>query len=249
MNEALNLVSLKRLFDRDGFISIPGFFNPSEMADINMVLEKVIREQVPGMPSKHAFYEDKNDAGSLKQLQDLHIYEPYFQRLLTGGRIEHLTQVLLEEKVIGKNLQYFNKPAQIGKPTPPHQDGYYFKLEPPTAATVWLALEDVDEENGCVRYIKGSHLRGMRPHGRSNILGFSQGISDYSEADKAAEINLPAKAGDLLVHHALTIHRADGNQSINRSRKALGFVYFATSAIEDVVAKEAYLKELEKNFL
>ncbi|MEC8389905.1 MAG: phytanoyl-CoA dioxygenase family protein [Planctomycetota bacterium] len=36
---------------------------------------------------------------------------------------------------------------------------------------------------------------------------------------------LPAQPGDLLVHDAMTIHRADANRSTNRTRRALGFIY------------------------
>ena len=48
--------------------------------------------------------------------------------------------------------------------------------EPNHALTLWLALDRVDEENGCVRDLPGSHAQGMRPHRSSGILGFSQGI-------------------------------------------------------------------------
>lgn len=77
-----------------------------------------------------------------------------------GSRFEKLASILLHDEVIGKNIQYFNKPPKIGKPTPAHQDGYYFMLEPNEAVTMWMALEPVDEENGCVRYVKGSHKKG-----------------------------------------------------------------------------------------
>ena len=89
---------------------------------------------------------------------------------------------------------------------------------------MWLALDVVDEENGCVRYVRGSHRRGMRPHGRTGVLGFSQGITDYGQPeDLADEIAFPAQPGDLLVHHALTIHRADGNRSATRHPTLFGF--------------------------
>ncbi len=143
-------------------------------------------------------------------------------------------------------MQYFNKPAKIGKATPPHQDGYYFMLEPCEAVTMWLALDDVDEENGCVRYIKGSNHKGMRPHGRTQTLGFSQGIQDYGEADLADEIAFPAKSGDLLAHHAMTIHRADANTSESRSRRALGFIYYSERAKEDKAAHAAYQEKLAR---
>ena len=75
---------------------------------------------------------------------------------------------------------------------------------------MWMALETVDEENGCVRYVKGSHKLGMREHGRTQTLGFSQGITDFgTDEDLLHEVYFPTQAGDLLVHHSLTIHRAD----------------------------------------
>jgi len=109
-----------------------------------------------------------------------------------------------------------------------------------------MALENADEENGCVRYIRGSHLKGARPHGKTQTLGFSQGITDYSEKDFASEIPFPAKPGDLLIHHAMTIHRADGNKTNSRTRKALGFIYFGESAKEDTEAKKAYQQKLRE---
>jgi phytanoyl-CoA hydroxylase len=215
---------------------------------INMQFENFIREKVPAMPSNFVFYEDENDSSTLKQLQDIQHYDPFFAGILTGSPFEEIAEVLLQEKVIGKNIEYFNKPPKIGKPTPPHQDGYYFMLKPPQAITMWMALEEADEENGCVRYIPGSHRTGMRPHGRTKTLGFSQGITDYGDDDYAKEISFPARAGDLLIHHAMTIHRADGNPSL-RSRKALGLIYFGESAKEDTEAKKAYQQKLHEERL
>jgi phytanoyl-CoA hydroxylase len=85
----------------------------------------------------------------------------------------------------------------------------------------------------------------MRPHGRTQVLGFSQGITDFGTADDLAnEVPFPAKPGDLLVHHALTIHRADGNRSADRTRQALGFIYYSDRAREDAVAHAAYQRRL-----
>lgn len=236
--------SLKESFEQDGYIFIPAFLNQAEVQQINDRLKKFIENVVPTMPANHAFFEDKTDRSTLKQLQDLHRYDTFFSEILNNSKFKEIAEILLEDEVRGKNLEYFNKPPKIGKPTPPHQDGYYFMLNPPKAVTMWMALEDVDLENGCVRYIKGSHLTGMRPHGRTETLGFSQGIIDYGNEDLANEITFPAKPGDLLVHHALTIHRADGNKSNSRTRKALGLIYFADSAKEDIEAKQAYQKKL-----
>ena len=237
--------SLKESFDRDGFICIPGFLDKQSVDAINEKLRDFIRTRLPEMPSNHIFYEDKTDPDTLKQLQDLHQYDPFFAEMLSGSEFQRIAESLLGEGVTGKTIEYFNKPPQIGKPTPPHQDNYYFMLDPPQALTMWLGLEDVDEQNGCVRYIKRSHLKGMRPHGRTQTLGFSQGIIDYGEKEnREDEIFFSTKPGDLLIHHSMTIHRADGNTSRDRTRKALGFIYFGNSAKEDVERKKEYQKIL-----
>jgi len=244
----IDLPSVKNDYDRDGYVFIREFLSKEEIDAVNRELEDFIQNEVSTMPSSYVFYEDNNDQSTLKQLQDIHRHSLYFERILRGSKFEEIATVLLEEKVIGKNLEYFNKPPRIGKPTPPHQDGYYFMLNPPKAVTMWLALEDADEENGCVRYIRGSHLTGMRTHGRTKTLGFSQGITDYGKEDFTKETAFPAKPGDLLIHHAMTIHRADGNKS-DRSRRALGFIYFGESAKEDVEAKAAYQQKLSEERL
>jgi phytanoyl-CoA hydroxylase len=96
-----------------------------------------------------------------------------------------------------------------------------------------------------VRYLPGSHLRGMRNHTRTKTLGFSQGIPDYPPAeDDHAEIACPARPGDMLVHHALTIHRADGNRSSQRSRRSLGFIYYSERARENAELHAAYQKRV-----
>ena len=197
------------------------------------------------MPPEHVFYESKSERESLKQLQKLDEHDPYFGQLISEGPFRDLAEDLLGTEVVCKNLQYFNKPPGINVPTPAHQDGFYFKLDPCEALTLWLALDSVDEENGCVRYVKGSHKCGMRPHATTETLGFSQGITDFPrQADTVTELALPADAGDLIAHDAMTIHRAEGNHSSTRNRRALGFVYYSVDAREDTAAWETYQAEL-----
>lgn len=232
-------------FERDGYLFIPGFFTAAQVHDINETLTEFIEIVVPGMPEKHVVYEEKDNPATLKQLQDLQLHSEFFNDLMETSELEKIAAVLLGEKVTGKNVEFFNKPPQIGKPTPPHQDAYYFNIKPPQAVTMWLALEEADETNGCVSYITGSQKLGMRPHGRTQTLGFSQSITDYgTPEDLAALRSFPAKAGDLLVHHSMTIHSAGANRS-SRSRKALGLIYFGASAAPDPEARAAYQQALE----
>ncbi len=254
-NPPRNIVGLKmieptqiqRSFDRDGFVSVESFLTQDEVGETVVELDRFIRDRVPGMPKEHVFYEDRADASTLKQLQQLHTYDVYFESLMIDSAAQALAETVLKEPVIPKNMQYFNKAPGVGKATPAHQDGYYFRLKPCNAVTLWLALDDVDEENGCVHYARGSHLEGLRAHGKTSTLGFSQGLVDSDQlAGSPTDIVCDARPGDLLAHHALTIHWAGENQSATRTRRALGFIYYAVSAEEDVEAKEAYQRTLQE---
>lgn len=237
---------LRQDFLRDGYILFRNFLQQDEMELVNDKIQEFIKTKVSNMPTEEVYYEDIENKDTLKQLQKLFVYDPFFFDMMFGSRFEKLASIVLADNVVGKNMQYFNKPSKIGKPTPPHQDGYYFMLTPNEAVTMWMPLEPVDEENGCVRYVKGSHRYGIRSHGRTGTLGFSQGIMDFGcPNDIANEVFFPTQPGDLLVHHSLTIHRADGNTS-ERTRKALGFIYYAEKAKEDKAAHEAYAQNLAK---
>ena len=233
----------RAIFERDGFLVLPSFYREEELLNIEDELERFITMRIPVLPQEQIFFEDKSNPSSLKQIQRLHEHESFFERMM-NDKPKKLAQELLGEPVIGKNLQYFDKPPSLGKDTPPHQDACYFMIEPCRALTMWLALDEVDEGNGCIRYVRGSHMQGLRPHAQTETLGFSQGIFDYGDDDLDNEKVVMAAPGDLLAHHALTIHRAGSNQSATRSRRALGFIFYGESAKEDAVAHASYQQRL-----
>src|SRR5262249_16143455 len=147
-----------------------------------------------------------------KQLQRLGEHDPYFHAYRRHPARVGLAEALLGEPATSQDPEWFCKPPSNKLPTPPHQDNYYFNLAPPNVLTIWLALEPVDEEYGCLRYVRGSHSRGLRPHSSSKIIGFSQGITDYGPEDEAREVPILLEPGDVVVHHGNMIHRADANR-------------------------------------
>ena len=221
-------------FKQDGYTVIRDFLGNNRLDDVKKGINDLISNRLREIPREHVFYEDITDPNSLKQIQHLDRYAPVLREPFHHGVFKELAEKLLEQRAVGRNLQYFNKPPCKSLPTPPHQDGYYFKLSPPHALTMWLALDDVNESNGCVMYLPGSHRLGLREHQKTDTLGFSQGIPMYpSTAEQAMEVAILAKPGDLLVHHAMTIHRAGHNQSKDQDRRALGFIYYGELAVED----------------
>ena len=239
----MDLQQAKEEFAARGFVAWRGFIDAAEMAQVNAEFDRYIAEVLPTLDHSAGFYEDKDDPATLMRLQGMTDHDPYFHQLFHNERMFDTARALLDDEVVGRNLQWFNKLPHGGKATPPHQDGFYFMLEPNEAITLWLAQDPIDEDNGCVRYLPGSHLQAMRPHQRTDVLGFSQGITDYGDADHQHEIPVRAQPGDLLIHHSMCVHRADANDSPH-PRRALGFVYYAARAKEDLARAEAYREQL-----
>lgn len=230
---------LKPAYDRDGFVVVRGFLPPTELEELSAQLDRYIRDVVPRLPDTAAFYNDRARPESLKQLQHM-TDDPYFAEYATHPRWIELARSLVGESVESMGPEWFDKPPGFASPTPPHQDNYYFNLAPPNVATIWLALDPVDDANGCLRYVAGSHRRCVRPHGRSAILGFSQGIVDYGEADRSGEAPIHLEPGDAVAHHGNTIHRADPNRTMDRHRRAFAMVFRGASCRRDEAAFARY---------
>lgn len=232
-------------FAEDGFLIARGYLTPEEILELEANLQRYIDQIAPTVPPSDVFYEVTGRPETLKQMQLMEQYDPFFQTLKTSSRLLRTAEALLGMPVLAQQVEFFNKPAQIGKPTPPHQDGFYFCLTPSEALTLWFPLDVVNEENGCIRYVPGSHKKGIRPHNASDILGFSQGLTDWSPEDEASEVKATAAPGDLLSHHCDTIHRADPNLSL-RSRRAIAIVYNAACAVRDEKALARYARSQDQ---
>lgn len=236
---------LQHRFHHDGFVVVREFLPSHELASLQTELDRYIREIVPSLPQGDAFFVDRARPETLKQLQHMDV-DPFFRDYARNSRWCELAQRLLGEPASCDAPEWFDKPPGTQHETPPHQDNFYFCLRPPQVITMWLALDPVDEENGGLCYLPGSHRRGIRPHAASAMIGFSQAIVDYDEQDRAAEVRVKLSPGDLVVHHGETIHRADPNRSATRHRRALAMVFRGASAQRDEQAYARYLQALDQ---
>ena len=235
----------KKRYDRDGFVLIRNFLSADECGPLFTALDRYILEVVPSIPDESAFYQDKSRPESLKQLQHLEKHEPYFEGYCSHPKWNVLASTLIGEEAHTLGPKWMDKPPKTDHPTPPHQDNFYFKFNPPHVASVWMAIDSVDERNGGLRYIPGSHQRGIRPHALTSVLGFSQGITDYCSKDEEMEKIVDMEPGDVVVHHGEIIHRADPNQSTTRHRRAFAMVYYGVSCKVDEEAKQLHIKEFK----
>ncbi|MCP4195441.1 MAG: phytanoyl-CoA dioxygenase family protein [Planctomycetaceae bacterium] len=243
-----NIRRIESQFSNDGFVVVSPFFDDAEINTLSANLQRYIDEVVPTVPTMDAFFDDVDSRKMIRMLPRMDQHDEYFRQLLEEGCLPDLAKRLCGANVVPHDAAYFNKLPIVGDVTPPHQDGYYFHLDPCKALTIWLALDAVDEENGCLYYVRGSHRGEMRIHGRTEVLGFSQGIVDYGrEDDLRNEVAACVMPGDLIIHDAMAIHRADANRSA-RTRRALGFVYFSEESKIDQARRDQYQKNLASDW-
>ena len=234
------LGAAKADFDRDGFAVIRNFYRPEVIRHLRERVEGYIAQTLPSLSDEFAYYEDtQKTTEAIMRLERMDEHDPYFNLMLHSEPCTGLASTLLDDTAVPRHAEMFAKAPRIGKPTPPHQDGNYFMLVPNEALTFWLPIDAADRENGCVRYVRGSHRRGMRHHELSGVFGFSLGITDYAAEDEEREVAVCLEPGDAVIHHGMTIHRTDANTS-DRLRRAMGLVYYAGRAREDEVAMKQH---------
>ena len=156
--------------------------------------------------------------------------DPFWVRLVTDPRLVEIAQLLEGPNLDLFAANYIVKPPFVGKRVEWHQDGPVWPLEPHDVVTLWLAIDNVTKDNGCLRVVPGSHKLGALPtadiDGEKNFFGFRVD-AEVSEDDA---IDLEMQPGDVEVHHPNLFHSSNANLSPNR-RAGMNIHYIPTSTI------------------
>ncbi|MEO0411037.1 MAG: phytanoyl-CoA dioxygenase family protein [Pseudomonadota bacterium] len=119
----------------------------------------------------------------------------------------------------------YKKPGEHAE-FPFHQDNGYTFVEPQAYVTLWLALVDATEDNGCPWVIPGLHRHGTLAH-KNQPYGLEiAGIEAY----RKDAVCVPARAGDAVIFSSLTPHRTGPNVT-DHVRKALILQYIPDGAV------------------
>lgn len=136
--------------------------------------------------------------------------------------------------------QLFCKPAGDGLEVPWHQDGEFWPIRPLATATIWLAIDDVDEENSAMCYVPGSQReRKLFGHCDTNnkTTVLDRKIDPTLMDENTARSN-NLQAGELSVHDVFLVHGSRPNRSV---RRRAGF------AIRYMPATSHYDRDLRRN--
>jgi phytanoyl-CoA hydroxylase len=111
------------------------------------------------------------------------------------------------------------KAAGGTKEFPWHQDDGYTAVDPSPYLTIWLAVNDVTVENGCVWIMPGSYKQGLVSHEETPIGKACRSLTDPDQG-----VPVPLTAGSMAVFWSLTMHKSGLNVS-DHTRKAFVIQY------------------------
>jgi ectoine hydroxylase-related dioxygenase (phytanoyl-CoA dioxygenase family) len=140
-----------------------------------------------------------------------------------------LTQLLGAEPYAVQSMLYFKPAGARGQAL--HQDNFYLQVKPGTCMAAWLALDDCDEENGCMQVVPGSHEWSVLCHVKADA---SVSFTDITAPllPQHQPVALRMKAGDVLFFHGSLVHGSYPNTSRDRFRRSLIGHYVEGNTVE-----------------
>ncbi len=180
-----------------------------EKAIPEFVLENV-KSQWLEMKSKYA--DEMNVSlhdyqSEVSQWRDLWLQGGSFEQMIHGTNLIHERVMeimgwdgvrLLHDHIVAKPSGGSNKKI------PWHQDSMFWPVDLPGCSS-WVSLGDVSTNDGCLEVVDFSHLEGcMRP-----VDFMAHERDDFPE--ESIRVQLPIKAGSMILLHSLTWHRSSPN--------------------------------------
>lgn len=204
-----------RFFNERGYLKGFRIFNDDETAANRRGFDRLLA---------NVLQEGKNSYS----INGYHARSRMIYDLVRHPLILEYVQDLLGPDVVAWGTHYFCKLPGDGKAVSWHQDASYWPLTPSKTVTVWLAIDDSDRENGCMRVIPGTHLLGPLAFRDSNASENNVLWQTIIDAERHGEpVDFELKAGEISLHSDLLAHGSEPNRS-SRRRCGLTIRYAST---------------------
>ena len=187
-------------YHRDGFVEVADVFPPEEVAAINAELDR-LRAEAPDQFGRSGLYQ-------------LGLRTELTAAVCADERILTLIEDIVKPGIAIYSAKMVEKPAHDELICHWHQDNAYYnpKAASDCRMSIWLPLQDVDEQNGCLWVVPGSHKGGtLEAENRGEghcALSFRDGRESVAGAEP-----YPMQAGSLLLFDADLWHRSLGNHT------------------------------------
>ncbi|MEL6841472.1 MAG: phytanoyl-CoA dioxygenase family protein, partial [Pseudomonadota bacterium] len=135
--------------------------------------------------------------------------------IATDPRILDHVQDIIGPDILCWASAILSKAPHDPKAVPWHQDAGFWQLTPARTVTVWLAIDDVDDTNSAMRFIPGTHDKGLL-----NMQSTGAEAVFHKETAGAEAMGDPftnsLKAGQISLHADMLVHGSEPNRSDRR---------------------------------
>ena len=206
-------------FDALGYVTVSGMFSQEEVARYRQ--HYMDMRAAGDYPGDFAGV-DLKSSDPLKRfprLIHMHRWDKVSLEWMLHARIgSAFRQLLGKEPLAVQTMLYFKPPGARGQAL--HQDQYYLRVQPGTCIAAWMALDDCDEENGCLQVVPGSHkLPILCPIDADTSESFTDVTVPLSADMQPQPVIM--RAGDVFFFNGQVIHGSFPNTSQDRFRRAL----------------------------
>ncbi len=224
----------------EGYIVVPGLVDEADRAAIVAELPRFARAEYP-VANPAPVTDAMTDAEAVGTMLAVHF--PHWVSPAIAEMVRHpgIAEVLGE--ITGAHLPFWDGGVKCMQSMlfakPPglpgqawHQDERYIPTRDRSLVGVWIALDDADEDNGCLRVLPRSHRPGiihpLGDHGRPDEFDPGEESRGF---DPTGEIPVPVSAGDVIFFNGYLLHRSFRNRSADRSRRALVNHYCSAASL------------------
>lgn len=209
--------TLVEQFDRDGYVVVENLFSESEVARMKHEIQRVLDEV-----RRVATAEGRPNPAQNGVYVGLAAKSDLFRQVAADNRLVNVLRQVMGESILFLSDKVVYKSAETGFRSPWHQDWSYWRGS--NKISVWIALDPSTEENGCLKFIPGSHRSVVKHDGvASDGKGFQHRLRQ-EDVDESKAISLPCAPGTAVVFHDLTLHASHENTS-GKDRWALISTY------------------------
>ena len=187
-------------WNRDGFVTPLPLFDAAEATRHRTLFDALLAQSGP----------DGAYAINCFQARSRGIWD-----LCTEPRLLDAVEDLIGPDIVCWASHFFCKLPGDPKRVPWHQDAIYWRLAPARTVTVWLAIDDTDEDNAAMRFLPGSHARGTLAWGEAGEgTVLDKAIDDVASLGTPVSNVLPA--GAFSLHADMLAHGSEPNRSERR---------------------------------
>ena len=191
-------------FNRHGFLKGLTLFDTAEAADLRTYFDELLAQVIAA-------------GGTSYSISTAHLKYGRVYDLLTHPRLVVHVCDLLGEDVVGWGSHFFCKLPGDGKRVAWHQDASYWPLTPAKAVTIWLAIDNADVGNGCMRFLPGTHVLGHLTYKMTEDQSADVLDQEVEQIERFGDpVDDELRAGQFSMHTDLLLHGSEPNNSTRR---------------------------------